>query len=250
MQEKELESPNNNTTHINSEPTERVGSQDKTKLPTTNTQLPLEQIKEILKAKDIEDISPDEVLSISKQLDFKNYKKIVQTFQYYIQRNIRGISRVEAFEIAFPERCVRRDDTDRGRFDSSTGSKDLAKITIDLKAKRIEQTKVYKAIYSLVNTSFYITYAVERMEVLNKAYNKIMNEKTSDRDRASFMKIFLEETRKNIDADVTPEVNINMNSQTVNIVEQKMEDIAKRLQGLPASEVINILGNKNGSKNS
>jgi len=246
MQKEELAKTNHSTI---SEPTERGGSQDKKKLTPTNTQLPLEQIKELLKIKNINDVSPEEVLSISRQLDFKNYKKIIQTFNYYIQRNIRGISRVEAFEIAFPERCIRRDDTDRGKYQSSTGSKDLAKITLDLKAKRIEQTKVYKAIYSLVNTSFYITYAVERMEVLNKAYDKIMNEKTADRERASFMKIFLEETRKNIDADVTPEVNINMNSQTVNIVEQKMEDIAKRLTGLPANEVITILGNKDVSKN-
>jgi len=125
---------------------------------------------------------------------------------------------------------------------------ELPKQTIIQKARRLESSNVYKHIFSILSTSLYIVYSFDRMRVIDLALNKIYDPDIKDRDRIEYMKVFLQETQKPEDLNININANVNNQQVNINIVEEKMENIAKKLNGLTAEQIMNLVGNNNDSK--
>ena len=174
------------------------------------------------------ELDPDEVKQLVLELEVpeRDYDKLVKTMIYIRQRFIYRKNRYEAFKIAFPE-----------RFDEN-----LTRMTIETKARRVEEYKIYKRLVALLSTSLYISYALDRMDVLDLALNKIRDDRTKDRDRIEYMKVFLQETRKPENTKEL-EVNVNIQNNEINIasIENKMEEIGSKLNGLTADKVLEVL---------
>jgi len=208
----------------------------------------LENASLVLKQFNEEDyLEPSELVSISEDTGVNDLSKIAKTIIYIRKRFNEGASRYEAFKSAFPERCVVTDtDAPLGSKDKKVGD-ELGRTTIELKAKRLENSKLYKYIVSTLHTSLYVTYALDRMKVLDLSLKKIFDERTKDRDRIEYMKVFLQETRKPEKAQEL-ELNVNIQNNDVSIVqiEDKLDKIASRLQGLDASKVIELSSKKEG----
>jgi hypothetical protein len=191
----------------------------------------LEPMYEIAKsigfADDI-DFDELEMLVLDCNVKPSEYEKTIRTIVYAKHRLIYRKSRVEAFKIAFPE-----------RYKSSSNRN-----TIETKARRVEEYKVYKRIVSLVSASMYVSYMADRFMVLDLALEKIYDKRTKDRDRIEYMKVFLQETRKPEEMKGL-EVNINVNNVQINRIEEKMNEISSKLEGLSADKVLEIMnGNK------
>ena len=94
----------------------------------------------------------------------------------------------------------------------------------------------------MLQTNLYINYAMERIKVLDEAFDKATSEFVSDKDKAPFMKIFLDETRKPEQAKGL-EFNLNLNNNEVNVinVEDRLGQIADQMRNLPASAVIDMV---------
>jgi glycyl-tRNA synthetase (class II) len=132
---------------------------------------------------------------------------------------------------------------DRGKYDTDLEpGETLHKTTLAIKAKRLEASNIYKKVYTLLQTSLYVAYATERLLVLDEALHMSLDQHVSDRDRHNYMKLFLDETRKPAEA-AKMELNMNVTNNTVNVIdiEQRMNDMAARLQGLPASQLVEVL---------
>ena len=173
-------------------------------------------------------IEPDEFKSMVLEFNIKEheYPKFAKTVTYVRQRFVYKKSRYESFKIAFPDRFASSDN----------------KSTIETKAKRVEQYRYYSMIVGLLSTNLYISYAVDRMKVLDLALKKISGDEVSDRDRIEYMKVFLQETRKP-DAVKGMELNVNVNNNNVSIskVEQTMSEVSKKLEGLDADKILEVL---------
>ena len=211
------------------------------------------QVYEIAKQYGLEEeIDPQELAEVAERLNVKDTKKLVKIAMYIKYRYTDGLSQYEAFKKSFPERCYYQapnvSNPDATVIGSKQEHEELPKQTIIQKAKRLESSILYKHLFSILSTSLYIMYAFDRMKVLDIALNKIYDEDTKDRDRIEYMKVFLQETQKPEDLNI--EINANVNNQQINInvVEQKMEDIAKKLNGLTAEQIMNLIGNNNDSK--
>lgn len=194
----------------------------------------------------LDEVEPDEIISISEDIGEGDYKRIAKTIVYIRKRFIENKNRIDAFKSAFPERCVVSGYRTGGSFETdkqvgepiSTGS-------IEVKAKRLENSKIYKQIVALLNTSLYTAYALERMKVLDYTLEKIFDEGTTDRNRVEYIKTFLQETRKPDKAQEL-EVNVNIQNNDINVVqiEEKLDTIAKKLNGLDAGSIIEITQGK------
>jgi len=160
-------------------------------------------------------------------VDPNNYEKVIRTMVYIRQRFVFKKTRYEAFKIAFPHRV--RDD--------------MARTTIETKAKRVEEYKIYKKLVATLQASLYVSYAMERIEVLDLALEKIRSFKTKDRDKIEYMKLFLQETRKPTDLAKELEVNVNVqnNNISINRIEAKMQEIGSKLDGMSADKVLEVL---------
>jgi len=174
------------------------------------------------------DLDPDEVKQLVLELEVqeRDYPKLVKTMIYIRQRFIHRKTRFESFKIAFPDRC-------KGN---------LTRMTIETKARRVEEYKIYKRLVALLSTSLYVSYALDRMDVLDIALDKIRNDGVNDRSKVEYMKVFLQETRKP-EGNTELEVNVNLQQNNINIntIENKMNEVGSKLEGLKAHEVLEVL---------
>jgi len=197
----------------------------------------------------IEDFSVEDLAKLSADQNIKpeQMPKMIGIMIYIRQRLVNKLSRVKAFEIAFPERCVVNEDksyiADAGKFSAKgkPGEK-LSISSIDIKAKRLENGHMYAAVYTLLQTNMYISYAVDRMKVLDEALTVALDPMTPLRDKDRYMKLFLEETRKPDNAKAL-EFNVNVQNNNISIasVEDRMNTIAQALNHATAAEVIDIV---------
>ena len=202
-----------------------------------------DRMKAILSAiPDTEDIDPSEIMQISGDLDSKDYTQLVGCVIYLRKRELEKLSRYESFKAAFPTRAI-ASEVERSNFETDLVNGDpLSKGTINVKAKRLETSVLYKQIHALLSTSFYVAYAVDRLRVLDEVLDMSLDRGVSDRDRHNYMKLFLDETRKPESAKGF-ELNLNVTSNTVNIasVEDKMNSIAQALNHASAGEVLDMI---------
>jgi hypothetical protein len=194
----------------------------------------------------VEDVEPSEIIQIAEELNESDYGKIAKVVLYAKKRLIDGSSRYDAFKLAFPERCVVRDEAEVERWGGSKKvGEELGRTTIELKAKRLESTRLYKYVVTTLNTPLHIAFAIERVKVLEHSLGKIFDPDVKDRDKVEYMKVFLQETRKPEKGDgVEFNVNITQNNATVVQVETKLNDIAKKLEGMDADSIINLVEEK------
>jgi len=200
----------------------------------------------------VEDLEPDELVQISNEIgyDYKQYPKVAKTITYIRKRTLDKETMVEAFKYSFPERCIATEDSKRGNFipqdrEPTPLGSELPKKTIEFKAKRLENSRLYKAITTILNTSLYTIFALERIEVLHQALSKINSDKVSDRNKAEYMKLFLQETRKPEKAQEL-EVNVNLQQNNISIehINRNLSDIASKLENSSAGSIINLLESK------
>jgi hypothetical protein len=193
----------------------------------------------------IDDYSPDELAKIAADNDIKpeQMPRLIGIMIYMRNRLIEKKSRVKSFEIAFPERCVISGITPGNDFDAGKEvGEALSKSAIDIKAKRLESSKMYLQVYQLLQSNLYVSYAVDRIQVLDEALNVALDPMTPLRDKDRYMKLFLDETRKPEKAKEF-EMNFNLQSNHINIasVEDKMNTIAQALNHATAAEVIEMV---------
>ena len=197
----------------------------------------------------IDDLEPDELVHISQEIGSFDFKKVSKIVAYIRKRQIDKCSRVEAFKYSFPERCL-VSDPDKGRFETEREiGEPLPNRTVELKAKRIENSNLYKSIMIVMNTSVYAVFALERIDVLQKALEKINDPNVNDRNKVEYMKTFLQETRKPEKAQEL-EVNFNLQQNDISIeqINNKLEDISSKLLNSSAGSIINLLDKKGEDK--
>lgn len=193
----------------------------------------------------LEGMPPEDIARISLDMDLKekDMPKLVGTIIYIKKRLIEKMSRVDSFRCAFPERCIATGQDAGGKFGTTAekGSP-VHKTTIDVKAKRIEASTMYQGVYTVLQTNLYVTYATDRLRVLDEVLDSAMDRGIATRDRHNYMKLFLDETRKPEGARAM-EMNVNIQNNTVNVatVEDKMNTIAQALNHATASEVIDMI---------
>ena len=197
----------------------------------------------------VEDLEPEELVQISNEIgyDETRFSKVAKTITYIRKRVLDKKSMIESFKYSFPERCIVTEDSKRGNLLPKDGKplplgSELPRKTIEFKAKRLENSKLHKAITTILNTSLYTMFALERIEVLHQALERINNVGVSDRDRAEYMKLFLQETRKP-DKAKELEVNVNLQQNNINIeqINKNLSDIAGKLENKTAGSIINLL---------
>ena len=193
-------------------------------------------------------LTPEDVVKIAGskgKSDIDSYHKVIGTAIYIRARLIDRLSYYEAFKLAFPERCIfNGDDNDINRMnagefktDKAVGS-ELSRGTIVIKAKRLESSELYKQMVLLLQTDLFISYAVDRYKVVDAALEVALDENTPLRDRDRYMKLFLEETRKNEQMRGL-EVNVNLGSnESIRSIDDKLTALANKLEGKSASEII------------
>lgn len=190
----------------------------------------------ILDPSEAEKITADLGIPADRAIPFIIYAKA---------RLVDRLSMTKAFEKAFPDRCVATGSEGSDKFSTKVEKgEQLSRATIKLKARRVESSQAYKKIYTLLQTSLYVSYAVERLQILDEAFRLAMSEHTSDREKPQYMKLFLEETRKPAEA-MKMELNMQVTQNNISVVdvENKMSDIAKRLDGMDASKIIEMVHN-------
>ena len=193
----------------------------------------------------LEEVEPSEVLEILGNTDIglNDAKKLAQTIAYVRHRFIFKKGRYEAFRLAFPERSVYSGNEGSGTFQAGgVEGEELSKASINMKAKRLEDSAIYKKVIAILQTNMYVSYAISRMEVLDIALDKIKDDYVADRDKVAYMKVFLEETRKPESAKGM-EVNVNVQNNEVNLVsiEEKLSNIADKMVGAHADQIIEAL---------
>ncbi len=187
-----------------------------------------------------DDIDANELVEIMQHAEIhpKDADKLASTVVYIRKRFIEKQSRYVAFKKGFPERCIPQENTTTP-YPNTTG--EVSRTAIEIKAKRLEQSQIYKKVVALLQTNLYIGYAMERMQVLDEALQLSLDQDVSHRDKAPFMKIFLEETRKPLEVKGM-EVNMNFGEETtLKSIEEKMSIINSKLDGKSAEEIIDVL---------
>ncbi len=195
----------------------------------------------VAKAGYIKDVEPDELVEIMQHTEIlpKDMDKLASTVVYIRKRFIEKASRYAAFKYAFPHRCIPVDDPNVP-FPNTTG--EVSRTAIEIKAKRLEQSQIYKKVVALLQTNLYISYAMQRMQVLDEAFKKSFDEHVKDRDKVQYMKLFMESTNKPEEAKgLELNVNIHDDTTTLKSVEDKLSDISKHLEGKSAEEIIDVL---------
>jgi hypothetical protein len=196
----------------------------------------------VSKAGVLNEIEPDELVEIMQhaQIEPKDMDKLASTVVYIRKRFIEKNSRYAAFKVAFKDRCIPQEDTSTPFPNTKPG--EVSRTTIEIKAKRLEQSQLYTKVVALLQTNLYISYAMDRMAVLDRVLSRVMSANISDRDLGSLSKTFLEETRKP-DSAAGMEVNINFGEDegTMKSIEEKLSDVAKLMSGKTADEIIDVL---------
>ena len=121
------------------------------------------------------EIEPEELLQVIEhaEADLKKADEIAGIVVYIKKRFIERASRIDAFRAAFPRRCVYADNDKNAPYKRVDYEREEISIqAIDIKAKRLEARPIFKKIYALLTTSIYISYAVDRMIVLDEAFKK------------------------------------------------------------------------------
>lgn len=194
----------------------------------------------------LDEMKAEELARLAVDTDIKEDDfPLLAGITVYIRKRIsEKCSRPIAFEQAFPERCIYQGK--EGAFAStlSVGDK-LHKTTMDIKAKRLEASALYKKVYAILQTGLYVSYAVDRLRVLDEALKYVFDDHVADRDKAVYMKLFLEETRKPDNAkDLEINFNLTQNNVSIASVEDKMNSIAQALNHASAAEVIEMVHQK------
>jgi hypothetical protein len=129
-----------------------------------------------------------------------------------------------------------------GAFKPDNASGEISRTAIEIKAKRLENSRIYKKIVTLLQSSLYVAYALERYEVLDRVLDEIRNPQIPARDLAPLAKVFLDETRKPADLKGM-ELNVNVQNNEVNLVsiEGRLSEIASRMVGSDANNIIEAL---------
>lgn len=191
----------------------------------------------------IDEVEPDEVVQFADEIGENDYNRIAKTIAYIRKRTTENASMYDAFKHAFPERCVVQNEAEAERWGGSKKVGDeLGRTTIEIKAKRLEQSRLYKYIITALHTSVYTIFALERVRALQYAFEKSMDESVKDRDRVEYLKTFLQETRKP-EKSGFQEINVNIQNNEISIatIEDKMKILANKLNGSKASEIIDVL---------
>jgi len=199
----------------------------------------------------IQDYSPEDLARLATETEIKpdQYGRLIGIMIYIRKRHIERLSRPLAFEAAFPERCISTGEELKGgakkydkQFIAAKAGEKISRSAIDIKAKRLENSQLYLKVYQLLQLNLYVNYAVERMKVLDEAFEKATSPHVADRDKPQFMKLFLEETRKPENAKGL-EVNFNVTNNDVSIVsvEDRMNTIAQAVNHATAGEIIDML---------
>ena len=187
-------------------------------------------------------------IAIDCEVKPKDMNRLIGAMIYLKHRLVHKKSRYEAFKAAFPERCIcngdnKTDISKYGSFETTVEPGELlSKATINMKAMRLEESPLYKKIYTFMQGSLFITYAVDRLKVLDEALDIALDPMTPLRDKDRYMKLFLDETRKPENAKGM-EVNFNLQSNNISIatVEDKMNTIAQALNHATATEIIDVI---------
>ena len=196
----------------------------------------------VSKAGVLNEVEPSELVEIMQhaQIEPKDMDKLASTVVYIRKRFIEKNSRYAAFKVAFRDRCIPQVDSNAPFPNTNPG--EVARTTIEIKAKRLEQSQLYQKVVALLQTNLYISYAMDRMAVLDRVLGRVMSNDISVRDLGSLSKTFLEETRKP-DSAAGMEVNINFGEDegTMKSIEEKLSDVAKLMAGKDANEIIDVL---------
>lgn len=194
----------------------------------------------------IDEVEPEEVVQLANETNNNDFKKIAKVISYIRKRHIEKKGRAEAFRHSFPERSIATD-PEKGKFRRSDGSmreigEPLPNKTLEVKAKRLEDSKTYKSIMTLMHTSLYAVFALERIDILQKALEKINDENIKEYHRIEYMKLFLQETRKPEKAkDFDINVNIQQNNISVSQINKKLDEISSKLINADAGSIISLL---------
>ena len=193
------------------------------------------------------EVGSDEILDVAERIGLGDMDDVAGMIVYAKARLLERKGMVPSFMKAFPNRCVKRQQPSGSRFltDKPIGEP-LDKSTISVKAKRLEASQKYQAVMALIQAPLNVAYAVDRMAILEKAFEMSMDDDVSPRDRHQYMKLFLEETRKPAEAKGM-EVNVNLTQNNVSIktVEEKLDRLASRFKvlGSSAEEIIDAVVN-------
>ena len=92
-----------------------------------------------------------------------------------------------------------------------------------------------------MQTDLFVTYAVDRYKVIEEALAVALDRGTPLRDRDRYMKLFLDETRKN-EQMKGMEINFNMGtSPDIKSIDDKLSELAHKLDGRGADEIIDAV---------
>ncbi len=194
----------------------------------------------------ISDMKPEDLARLSTDYGLReeDFPKLIGTMIYIRKRLVEKNSRTASFKAAFPERCIA---TDHGQTLSEYGSvtplgEELTATTINVKAKRLENSQMYIHVYQLLQTNLYINYAVDRLRVLDEALAMSLDPHVTPRDRHNYMKLFLDKTEKPETAKGL-EFNLNITNNDVSVisVEEKMTGIANQMKNLNAAQIIEMV---------
>lgn len=193
----------------------------------------------------IDDFSAGELAKLAADFDVKpeDHGKLIGVMIYIRKRVTENLSRVKSFKAAFPERCIAVGDENRpGNFGVKQVGEAISDTAIGIKAKRLENSQLYLKCYQLLQGNLFISFAVDRFRVIQEALDKCLDPLVSDRDKAPYMKIFLEETRKP-EAVKGLEFNLNITNNDISVVsiEEKLTGIADKMQGFTAGQLVEIM---------
>ncbi len=193
----------------------------------------------------IDDFSPEELAQLAVNFDVKaeHHPKLIGIMIYIRKRTTEKLGRVKSFEAAFPERCIAVNDPDRpGKFAGGMKGEPLSTSAIEIKSKRLESSQLYLKVYQVLQSNLYISFAVDRFRVIQEALDKCLDPLVSDRDKAPYMKIFLEETRKPEETKGI-EFNLNVTNNDISVVsvEEKLSSIADKMKDMSAGELVQIM---------
>jgi len=177
----------------------------------------------------IPSIEEEDIYELMNRHSFKTdiqVEKAMRAMAYIRLRDFEGYTRVDAFKKVYPDRWE-PGDTDKA---------------IGARARRIEDTAIYKKIILEMQMNFYNIFAVERVHVVNEALKRAYDRNISEKYNFEYMKLFLESTRKPDEAKGL-EVNVNIESGGISIadVEERLNLIANKLDGNNQGDIVDAI---------
>ena len=195
------------------------------------------------------EVGSDEIFDMAERIGSEDMDDVAGMIVYAKARLLERMGMVPSFRKAFPNRCVKRQQPRGSIYETDKPmGEPLDKSTISVKAKRLEASKRYQAVMALIQAPLHIAYAVDRMAILEKAFEISMSEEVSPRDRHQYMKLFLEETRKPADVKgMELNVNLTQNNVSIRAVEEKLDSLASQFHkfGADAQQVIEAISYNN-----